>query len=140
MPEPTEEKERVAFSERLIAQLEERKMSVRPTHLQRLFNERFPELKATVQTVRKWTLAEAMPTQARMVALAELIGVSASWLRFGTGNKHDEPQTATATEPGANVSDLLSLMEMLGRLSPKELKLIKKITEAVLEQRQGRSA
>lgn len=138
MPEPTEEKVRIAFSERLIAALEEKKLPTRSTHLAGVFNERFPELKATIQTVRKWLRAEAMPGQARMLALAKLIGVSAPWLRFGTGQKHDETAAAPSASPeasgSANLADLLPLMELLARLSPKDLQLIKKITEAVLEQ------
>jgi transcriptional regulator with XRE-family HTH domain len=48
----------------------------------REFNLRFPELAVTVHAVRKWLKGEAIPTQDKLVALAQWLGVKAEWLRY----------------------------------------------------------
>jgi transcriptional regulator with XRE-family HTH domain len=48
----------------------------------REFNLRFPDLAVTVHAVRKWLKGEAIPTQDKLVALAQWLGVKAEWLRY----------------------------------------------------------
>lgn len=39
----------------------------------------------TSHAARKWLMAESIPAQAKLKTLAEWLGVSAEWLRFGAG-------------------------------------------------------
>jgi transcriptional regulator with XRE-family HTH domain len=50
--------------------------------IMREFNLRFPDLAVTVHAVRKWIKGEAIPTQDKLVALAQWLGVKADWLRY----------------------------------------------------------
>jgi transcriptional regulator with XRE-family HTH domain len=65
------------------AALAARDMPVSATGLQRAFNAQNPELAISVHAARKWLMGEAIPTQARLRELAAVLGVSATWLRFG---------------------------------------------------------
>ena len=75
--------ERAQFSKRVQAALLARGMPASPTELQRAFNARNPKLAVSVHAARKWLMGEAIPTQARLRVLADVLQVSATWLRFG---------------------------------------------------------
>ena len=45
---------------------------------------------------RKWLFAEAIPTQEKLLVLAQMLQVSASWLRFGHVNEVRESSPAAA--------------------------------------------
>ena len=77
------ELERAQFAERVKTALAARDMPVSATALQRTFNERYPELAISVHAARKWIAGESIPTQARLRAVADVLQVSATWLRFG---------------------------------------------------------
>ena len=77
------ELERAQFAERLKTALAARDMPASATALQRTFNERYPELAISVHAARKWVMGESIPTQARLRAVADVLQVSATWLRFG---------------------------------------------------------
>ncbi|RJF99840.1 hypothetical protein D3871_00250 [Noviherbaspirillum saxi] len=49
----------------------------------REFNIRFAGRPITVHAARKWLVGEAIPTQEKLRALAQWLGVPAEWLRFG---------------------------------------------------------
>jgi len=75
--------ERAQFAERVNTALAARDMPVSATVLQRTFNERYPELAISVHAARKWIMGESIPAQARLRALAYVLRVSATLLRFG---------------------------------------------------------
>jgi transcriptional regulator with XRE-family HTH domain len=52
------------------------------SRIAREFNLRFPAKAVTVHAVRKWIKGEAIPTQDKLVALAQWLGVRADWLRY----------------------------------------------------------
>lgn len=56
-----------------------------PTQLAREFGVRFPSQRVSAQAVRKWLNGEAMPSLGKLNALAGWLGVSVSWLQYGTG-------------------------------------------------------
>jgi transcriptional regulator with XRE-family HTH domain len=89
--------EREGFSERLQHALRHANYSAdSPTQLAREFNVRFEGKPITVHAARKWLVGEAIPTQEKLRALAQWLGVPAEWLRFGGS------ETGTAVEaPGA---------------------------------------
>ena len=77
------ELERAQFAQRVKTALAARDMPASATALQRTFNERYPELAISVHAARKWIAGESIPTQARLRAVADVLQVSATWLRFG---------------------------------------------------------
>lgn len=77
-------KERKEFSKRLRESLEEAGLrSDSPAALAREFNRRYPGNPISSYGVRKWLMAEAIPSQDKLRVLAQLLKVSADWLRFG---------------------------------------------------------
>lgn len=55
-----------------------------PTVLAREFNFRSGMKPVTAHAARKWIVGEAIPTQDKIRALAAWLGVSITWLRFGS--------------------------------------------------------
>lgn len=81
--------EREGFSERLQQALRNADYSPdSPTQLAREFNIRFEGRPITVHAARKWLVGEAIPTQEKLRALAQWLGVPAEWLRFGGTETH----------------------------------------------------
>lgn len=129
---------RIDFSERLKAEFERIGLPVSsPTQLARSFNQRFPEQAVTQQTVRKWLLAETMPAQAKLLALAQWFGVSPQWLRFGTGNRVELPldpggAAANLLVLGSDYAPLIPLVERLARLPARDLQMVKGLVDLML--------
>lgn len=141
--ETTNAKLRQQFSERLAKEFVRLGLPVSsPTQIANEFNARYPGKKVTAQTMRKWLLADAIPTQAKLVALAEWFGVSPQWLRFGTGGRKiarlSEPQAedtgghAEVIVVGQRQEALVPVLELLTRLSPTRLRLVEQIVRCVL--------
>jgi len=91
--------ERRAFSERLKMALSQNGYpSDQPSAVCREFNLRYRAKRITVHAVRKWLIGEAIPAQDKVQTLAEWLGVSAQWLRFGD----QTPQVTTTAMPADN--------------------------------------
>jgi transcriptional regulator with XRE-family HTH domain len=106
--------EREDFSERLQQSLRNAKYSPdSPTQLAREFNVRFSGRPITVHAARKWLVGEAIPTQEKLRTLAQWLGITAEWLRFGG----DEPQNPANAEQGLRFdTDDIKLIADLQRL------------------------
>lgn len=78
--------ESLQFANRLVEAMKTKQIKRSPTTLQRLFNERFVGKQVTPHTVRNWMLGKGFPTQDKLVCLANLLGTSSEYLRFGTEN------------------------------------------------------
>jgi transcriptional regulator with XRE-family HTH domain len=92
------ELERAQFAQRVNTALAARDMPASATALQRTFNERYPELAISVHAARKWVMGESIPTQARLRALADVLRVSATWLRFGEEAEASKSKSLSAQE------------------------------------------
>ncbi len=80
------EQESESFSLRLKAALRAAQYSPdSPTQLARQFNSRYAGHPVSIHAARKWLRGEAIPTQAKMRALAAWLGVTAEWLRYDGG-------------------------------------------------------
>ena len=90
--------ERALLSERLCQALTAAGLGTSSTALQRAFNERSRQPAITVHAARKWLFAESIPTHARLQVLADIVGVSASWLRFGEVVPDEGTQSLSAQE------------------------------------------
>ena len=81
-------KEREQFSKRLKETLKRAgEVSDSPAALVRAFNRRYPGNPVTDYAARKWLRGEAIPSQDKLRVLAQWLGVTNDWLRFGEGAK-----------------------------------------------------
>lgn len=136
----TNEKLRQQFSERLSKEFTRIGLPVAsPTQIAQEFNARYPANKITAQTVRKWLLADSIPTQAKLMSLAEWLEVSAEWLRFGTGKRKSAKAGDKASENevgvvviGKHQAAVVPVVELLAKLSPKNIRLVENIVRCVL--------
>ena len=102
--------ERQQFSQRLEKALANAKYpSDSPTQLSREFNVRFSGRAITVHAARKWLIAEAIPTQEKLRALAEWLGVTADWLRFGGEHTQTDATPRYESEDVKLIADLQRL-------------------------------
>src|SRR5690606_31793895 len=91
----------------------------------REFNARFNGRQVTVHAVRKWLIGDAIPTQEKLRILANWLGVSAEWLRFGEGSETpagDEAEKAIRFD--SEYMDLIAEMRHLddqGRMIAREI-------------------
>jgi transcriptional regulator with XRE-family HTH domain len=92
----------------------------------REFNLRYPDMAVTVHAVRKWIKGEAIPTQDKLVALAQWLGVKADWLRFDG----DTP-AAAADSPHFSAEELRMLRDFQ-RLSRERKHIVDQIIQAFL--------
>lgn len=108
--------EREKFTERLKSALRRARLAPdSPTVLARHFNEIYPGRPITVHAARKWLVAQAIPTQDKLRALAGWLDVPADWLRFGT-----------MVQPGASSSPEQSgeVLALLARMTREEVTLV----------------
>ncbi len=113
------------------------------THIARTINQQLPTVSVTAQAVRKWLLAEAFPSQNKLVMLADWLGVSAQWLRYGTGErlvKVCSPENAFGCETaspsmmlfGYEYVHLIPLVDNLAKLSAKDLRVVEGVVAVLL--------
>jgi transcriptional regulator with XRE-family HTH domain len=140
----TNEEIRRQFSERLKNEFVRAGLPVAsPTKIANEFNRQYPSNKVTAQTLRKWLLADAIPTQAKLLALADWLGVSPQWLRFGKGARKTSKAASENTSDDVAVQTgvivisqqhaaLVPVVELLTRLSPANVRLLENIVRCVL--------
>jgi transcriptional regulator with XRE-family HTH domain len=71
------------FSQRLRESMELAGYEVRPVVLEREFNLRNWGKPVSVQAMRKWLFGKVVPTQDKLVILADWLQVDPHWLRYG---------------------------------------------------------
>ncbi|OEZ99474.1 hypothetical protein JAB9_21180 [Janthinobacterium sp. HH107] len=143
----TNENLRLEFSERLQKEFIRAGLPISsPTEIARQFSELYPENKIAAQTVRKWLLADAIPTQAKLMSLAEWLEVSAEWLRFGTGKRRAAKASGQSAESevgvvvvGKNQAAIVPVVELLAKLSPKNIRMVESIVRCVLNSQENGS-
>ncbi len=119
--------EREHFSARLRQGLENVNFPPdRPSALAREFNRRHDGAGVTVDAARKWLYGEAIPTQAKLQSMAQWLGVSPGWLRFGVG-QGARSGGASPVQGGALLPRLehvdLAMIADVQRLDPEHRKL-----------------
>lgn len=122
--------ERTEFSERLQHALRNADYSTdSPTQLAREFNARFSGSPVTVHGARKWLVGEAIPTQEKLRVLAQWLGVTAEWLRYGTGKGSEPANDSTAFD-----TESVRLVNDLKRLDAKGQKLARDFIRLLVRQ------
>lgn len=136
-------RERVKFQARLAKSLRFAGYSHdSPTQLAREFNFRFSGRPVTIHAARKWLVGESIPTQDKLRILAQWLGVTAEWLRFGDT---DQPGIQQKAAPNSEESKLLADLMLLDPYHRKlahdfiSMLVAKNTSEAGTVRRAGRS-
>lgn len=123
--------EKAAFAERLkLALTRSSKKIETATELALQFNLRHPNDPVTQQAVQKWLSGKACPTPDKIETLADWLGVSAHWLRFGSPNdvsrqrSSGKRQIASQQNAPTFSNDETRLMERFRQLTPHQQVLI----------------
>ena len=98
-----------------------------PTQIAREFNQHFSGQPVSAQTVRKWLHSETVPTQPKLLALSAWLGISAQWLRYGSGDKLElskPTQQASVVVLGKEYADLVPLLDKLSKLSARDMRIV----------------
>ena len=75
------------FAERLALAISGKGIKHSPTVIQNLFNKLYSGRLITAHTARNWLLGKALPTQEKLVCLADLLDTSPEQLRFGRSSE-----------------------------------------------------
>lgn len=126
--------EKQKFSERLRQSLRNANIdSHSPTRLTLKFNLRYRGAPVSTQAVRKWLEGKTIPSQDKLVVLAQWLNVSAHWLRFGT---KDEPLTQPRKKRGKEevfkFGEFSDLAVDFNKLGDKHKLLVKEIIQGLL--------
>jgi transcriptional regulator with XRE-family HTH domain len=78
-PDPSKKQ----FADRLIQAMQNSGYVAKPAVLEREFNQRYWGKPMTLHGVRRWLLGETLPSQDKLLVLAEWLGVPPHVLRFG---------------------------------------------------------
>jgi transcriptional regulator with XRE-family HTH domain len=120
--------EQERFAERLNQALDAaRYQHAGASRIAREFNLRFPEKAVTVHAVRKWIKGDAIPTQDKLLALAQWLGVRADWLRYDG----DEPALESA-HPSEFSGEDLRLLRDFQRLGSERKHIVDQIIQVLL--------
>ena len=148
--ETTSEQQRIAFSKRLTQELKRIGQPISsPTQIARAFNQHYSGQPVSAQTVRKWLLAEAVPTQPKLLALAAWLNVSAQWLRYGSGEKVESTVPLSVQQTGLVVlgkeyegvtpyAGIVPLLDKLVRLSPRDIRIIEGMVQLMYAENGGK--
>lgn len=99
-----------------------------PTRLAREFNRRYPGTPVTLHASRKWLNGEALPAQDKLRVLAEWLGVTPEWLRFGaSGDGRGAHYQAREAVQGVD----FELARELGALSPAHREAVRALVTAL---------
>jgi transcriptional regulator with XRE-family HTH domain len=137
----TIEQESESFSLRLKAALRAAQYSPdSPTQLARQFNTRYAGHPVSIHAARKWLRGEAIPTQAKMRALATWLGVTPEWLRYDGGgqaaNAPADARVASLTPDDFLLIEEWRHLDAETRLIARELirLLVRRLQEKQIEQ------
>lgn len=105
-----------------------------PTRLVREFNRRYPGAPVTLHASRKWLNGEALPAQDKLRVLAEWLGVTPEWLRFGDSG--DERSAHYQVREAKQMIDF-DLAREIGALTPVHREAVRALVKAL---RQGEAS
>jgi len=101
----------MGFAARLAQAMAAKSIKHSPTVLANLFNSVFDGRAVTPHTARNWMLGKAMPTQDKLLVLAELLDTSAEQLRYGRNSE----KTLTIQNADGSESELSASQQQLVR-------------------------
>ena len=122
--------EREGFSNRLIAALAAAQEPITPTGFARAYNLRATGTQVTIHGCRKWMRGEAIPTQEKILVLANWLNVHPASLRFGTAHT-DEQLPAPRASASLSTKDLV-LMNDIASLPPVSQAVVRDLVDSLL--------
>ena len=117
--------EKEAFSARLRDLLGRVGGGSGPAWLAREFNRRYPGAPVTLHATRKWILGESIPAQDKLRVLAEWLGATAEWLRYGAGSAY------VLGEPSPSEGLDYPLMREIAALSEPHREAVRELVNAL---------
>lgn len=132
MTGPAAVQERLDFAKRLRTCMIEAGYSAdSPTVLMRQFNQRYEGGKSLSKyAVRKWLLGLSIPTQEKLRVLADWLGVSTEWLRFGQEPAVNTSNDAIGGIARFNGSDK-ALLDHFHRLDAKNQEIVFQLVQSL---------
>lgn len=124
-------KDSKAFGERLKDSLLRAGYELRPSVVEREFNQRYWGTPVTVQAVRKWLAGDVIPTQDKLQTLAEWLQIDPHWLRFGEERFGSIRAQEASWEVGMTQEDRDMISQFLA-LSLRERKVLRDFFKAYL--------
>jgi transcriptional regulator with XRE-family HTH domain len=123
--------ENTAFTQRLFLALNSIGYEVTNiTGITREINKLFGEKSITSHAVRKWLSGQAIPIHSRLIRLADWLGVSPAWLRFGEGQMYKSNLSLIPFSEEKNYSLIFAKIKSL---SKEELELVTHQIELILK-------
>jgi transcriptional regulator with XRE-family HTH domain len=122
--------ETLAFADRLRRALEAAGVRPSPTVVANEFNLRYWGRSITPHTARNWLLGQALPTQDKLVVLAEWLQVSPDELRFGKASGGARLSEADAQFEQLDMADREMISRYLG-LSNPDRKTVREVVAAM---------
>ena len=130
--------EQESFSARLRLGLKNAELNPdSPTELAREFNLRFSGAAVTVHAARKWLVGEAIPTQPKLRAIAQWLGVSPEWLRFGERNGVTAQGGARAGRPARREQVDLAMLADMQRLDEQHRRIAREFVRMLVKSQAG---
>ena len=114
--------ENIAFTQRLLLALHSIGYEVTNiSGITREINKLFGEKSITTHAVRKWLSGQSIPIHSRLIRLADWLGVSPAWLRFGEGQMYKSDLNNISYSEESNYALIFSKIKSL---SEEELELV----------------
>lgn len=121
------DQERADFADRLQQALRDANYrDDSPTELARQFNARYSGQPVSVHAARKWLLGDSIPSQEKLRVLADMLGVSAEWLRYG-----GDAGAAGRADAALSSTDA-RLMTDIRRLSERDRAIVRDIVRSMV--------
>lgn len=124
------EKSKLAFAKRLREAMVAAGYPARPAVLEREFNQRYWGKAMTQHGVRRWLRGETLPTQDKLLALAEWLGVEPQSLRFGEGAAKKVRERRKRWDEGIGYQER-ELFELFLRLPVPQRKVAREVIMAL---------
>lgn len=123
--------ENTAFTQRLFLALNSIGYEVTNiSSITREINKLFGEKSITSHAVRKWLSGQAIPIHSRLIRLADWLGVSPAWLRFGEGQMY---KSDLSHIPFSDENNYALIFAKIKSLSKEELELVTHQIELILK-------
>ena len=123
--------ENTAFTQRLFLDINSIGYEVTNiSGITREINKLFGEKSITSHAVRKWLSGQAIPIHSRLIRLADWLGVSPAWLRFGEGQMYKSDPSHI---PFSEEKNYALIFAKIKSLSKEELELVTHQIELILK-------
>lgn len=132
------ENTREKFAQRLCQALQQAGYEAKPAVLEREFNLRYWGKPMTLHGVRRWLRGEVLPTDDKLLVLAQWLRVDPRMLRFGEEVANQIKQEKTLYESAARQER--EAIETFLELSPARRRLVRDVIMTCARAEQGQTA